>query len=245
MVETPHSPPCRICHQPFLGYPMGEKNGYKFSACRACGSVLTEPWPAQEDIDRFFGDIQPEIVHRANPQNEILHAAKTIKKIMPASSKKRFLDITCRQGYAVMAAKELGFQARGIDSHDFFVSFAKDKYDANLFEHASVRDYAARNEQADFIFSDESFCEQPDPDGYTAALSKILAPKGILYIREPDGNHFRLPRDFPRWGFADPPLNFSYISKKGMESLLSRHGLKIQKSFFTWDPFMKLIVVRK
>ncbi len=243
MTETQKT--CRICCQPLLEYNMGEKNGYKLLACKVCGSVCTEPWPTPADLATFLGDIQPETVHLPDPQAEIARVKKLLEKVTGSFSGRRFLDVSCRQGYAVIAAKELGFQARGIDPHDFFVTFAKDKYDPLLFEHVSVQDYAAKGEQAEFIYSIESFCEQPDPEGYMAALSKILAPKGQLYLQEPDGNNFNLPKNFANWNFVDPPLNFSYLSEKGMRLLLARHGLKVQKKLFTWGPFMRLIVVRK
>lgn len=236
---------CRICLKPFTAFPLGEKNGYTFEACKACGSVTTIPWPTQADIDKFFGDIQPEIVHAPNPKGQINGLKKLLQKLVPAPAGRRFLDVCTRQGYAVIAAKELGFQAHGIDSHDFCISFAKDKYDPHLFEHISVQDYAAKGGQADFIYVNEGFCEQTDPDGYAAALAKILTPGGQIYIHEPDGNHIRLPANFPRWSFVDPPLNFSYISKKGILILLARHGLKLQKKFFRWSPYMRLIVVHK
>ena len=236
---------CRICFKPFHEYDMGEKNDYRLIACEACGSVMTDPWPGPADLEKFFGDIQPEIVHLPDPLREIATIKTLLMKITPNFAGRRFLDISCRQGYATTAAKELGFQAKGIDPHDFFITFAKDKYDSNLFEHISVPEYAARKEQAEVIFSIESFCEQPDPDGYMAALSKILASGGVMYLQEPDGNSFHLPRRFSRWNFVDPPMNFSYISMDGMKALLDRHGLKIQKKFFVWGPFMRLIVVKK
>jgi len=236
---------CRICRLPFHGYPMGEKNGYQLTACKSCGSVMADPWLTPEELDKFFGDIQPEIVHLANPEARIAELKKLLRKSAGDAAGRRFLDISCRQGYAVIAARELGFQARGIDPHAFFIDFAKDKYDARLFEHVSVPDYAARNEQADVIFSIESFCEQVDPEGYMAALSKIIAPGGVLYLQEPDGNSIHLPKNFSGWAFVDPPLNFSYFSEKGMTALLTRHGFKIRKKFFTWGPFMRLLAVKK
>jgi len=242
---TEKATPCRICLQPFHEYAMGEKDGYTLVACRACGSVMVEPWLTQGELDTFFGEVQPEIVHTAQPQAEILRLKKLITKVFGPAAGRRFLDISCRQGYAVMAAKELGFDAHGIDPHDFFAAFAKDKYEAALFEHTTVKDYAASGRQADVIFSVESFCEQVEPEAYMAALAKILAPGGALYLQEPDGNNFSLPRKFARWAFVDPPLNFSYLSKKGMEVLLKRHGLKVKKSLFIWGPFMRLVVVRK
>lgn len=224
---------------------MGEKNDYKLVACKACGSVMTEPWPSQAELDGLFGDIQPEAVHLPAPQKEIFRLKRLLTKITPNFAGRRFLDVSCRQGYATVAAKELGFQARGIDPHDFFIHFAKDKYDPHLFEHATVKDYAVRGEQAEFIYSVESFCEQPEPDEYMASLAKILAPRGMIFLQEPDGNNFFLPHDFSRWRFADPPINFCYPSEKGMIALLDRHGLRLRKKLFIWGPFMRLVITRK
>jgi 2-polyprenyl-3-methyl-5-hydroxy-6-metoxy-1,4-benzoquinol methylase len=247
MSETQQSN-CRICLKKFFAYPLGEKDGYKFVGCKACGSVMTDPWVTAQDLEAYYGDIQPEAVHLPNPEKVILSMSNRIKRVAAAVrgfSGKTFVDVTARQGYSVMAAKALGYDARGIDDHDFFVTFAKGKYGDGLFEHATVADYAASGGKADLVFAIEAFCEQTNPEEYLANLAKILNPRGILYIEEPDGNHYNVPRQFSSWPFVAPPANFLYISRKGMEKMLERHGLRIKKSYFTWFPFMKLVVVKK
>ena len=236
---------CRFCLQPLNEYDMGEKNGYRLVACEPCGSIAVKPWLTQAKLDEFFGDIQPEAVHSPKPEIKINNARKLIQKITNNFAGRRFLDVSCRQGYAVVAAKKLGFQAKGIDPYEFYTTFAKDKYDADMFEHSTVQDYAARGEQAEVVFCVESFCEQLDPEGYMEALSKMIAAGGVLYIQEPDGNSFHIPKKFSDWDYINPPENFSWISEKGIKILLARNGLKIQKKLFTWGPFMRLIVVKK
>ncbi len=235
---------CRICNKIFSPYTLGEKNGYKLVACKSCGSVMTDPLPTAQDLEKYFGEIQPQIVHLPNPAGEIAALKKRLMRATHGFSGKRFLDACCRNGYAVMAAKELLLKAKGIDSRDFFIRFAKEKYDPSLFEHTSAQSYAAGGGQADIVVSLAGFCENPDPDAYMAALAKIIAPGGMMYIEEPDGNHFLLPWKFERWRFCDPPVNFLYISKTGMEALLKRHGLKIKRSFFTWAPVMRFVAVK-
>jgi len=114
MPETPQEikKTCRICLKPFVEYPMGEKNGFKFTACKTCGSVETAPWPTQGILDQFFADIQPEIVHYPNHQGEIIRIKKLLGKITRDFKGRRFLDVCSRQGYGVIAAKELGFLRR-------------------------------------------------------------------------------------------------------------------------------------
>lgn len=226
--------------------PMGDRDGYAFFGCPACGSVYIDPWIEKDEQEKFYGEIQPQITHVPNPTGEIKDLGKKFKKMLPAGATgKRFLDVSCRNGYAVMAAKELGFeQPRGIDAHEFFIEFAQKTYGSDPFTQVSAPEYAAQGHQAEFIFARECICEQTEPDAFVAALSKMLTPGGMLYIEEPDGNHFNTPRQFGNWETVFPPMNLAYYSKKGMTVLLKRHGLKVKKTFFSWRPLMKLVVVK-
>ena len=226
-------------------YSLGEKNGFAFVACKSCGSVMIDPPFTKDELESFYNDVQPQITHTPDHEKEIGDMKAIITKITKDFSGKRFLDIYCRQGYAVMAAKQLGMDAHGIDSHEFFTEFSKSKIDAAIFDCKTPSEYAQETRlQIDLVFSMESFCEQTDLESHVAGIAKLLAPGGKLYIQEPDGNSFWIPRTFTRWVFVDPPLNLNYISKKGMKALLARHGLKIEKSLFTWGPFMRLIVTK-
>ncbi len=224
---------------------MGEKNGYSLEACQPCGSVMVMPAVTAADLEKYFGDIQPEATHAANPEGEIAHYRKILEKIKKTYGGQSFLDVCCRQGYAVKAAKDIGLQAKGIDSHDFYTRFAKQNFGGDHFETSTAKEYANTGKHADIIFSIEAFAEQPDLEGYTAVLAALLSPKGKIYIEEPDGNSFWLPKDFTRWAFVEPPLSFNYPSYKGLKTLLARHGLKIEKKFFSWGPMLKLIVTKK
>lgn len=241
MTDSANKETCRFCKKPFYPMPMGEKNDYALVACRACGSVMTQKPITTEEREQFFADIQPQITHVPNPVGEIATLTRTIRKLMPDGQGKKFLDVNCRNGYAVMAAKELGFVARGIDPHDFFINFAQSKYDAARFENKTVIAAAADGEKADFIFVREGFSEQIDPDAYAAALAKILNPGGVIYIEEPNGNHFNTPRYFAGWPAVFPPMNFNYFSAAALKFILKRNGIAVKKAPFSWNPVIKFI----
>lgn len=237
---------CLICKKPFFPYPMGEKNGCILHACKNCGSVMTEPLITRDELEAYFASIDPQITHVPDPAREIIDMKDRIVKISPELKGKRFLDVAARQGYAIKAAHLQGMKVYGIDAHDFFIRFAQEKYPPDLFQNISVQDYAATDpEKYDIAFALETFCEQPDPEGFVAGLARLVKPGGLLYIEEVDGNSFNLPRNFANWSYVDPPLNFLYMSKRGMEAILNRHGFQIQKMFFTWRPLMRLIAVRQ
>ncbi len=236
---------CPICRQPFNPYPMGNKDGYDFVACRACGSAMVDPPVTQEEQDRFYVEAEPQATHVPDPAGQIAYFRKQIQHIMPGDLQgKRLLDVACRQGYGVQAARDVGMQAQGIDTHEFLVRFAQEKYGQARFALMNPREYADSQPPADLVFCAAGFSETTDPDALAASLSRCVAPGGIAYIEEADGNSMNTPRQFARWPFAAPPINMFYPSKKGMQQLLARHGLRVEKIFFNWRPMMR-IVARK
>lgn len=245
MTETPKGK-CPICLKDFSPYPMGEKNDFKLEACNACGSVMVRPWMTSEIREKYFGETEPQITHTPSPESDILRRKRMIEKAMPQPAGKKFLDICSQNGYAVMAAKELGMDAHGIDEHEFFVDFARSKYGEDVFDNISAKDFAETHAgQFDFIICLEAFSLQINPDELAAALAKLLAPGGTIYIEEPDGNHWNLPGRFVLWPVAYPPINFVYPSKRGLINLLKRHNLVVTQQFWSWYPFSKFVVKHK
>lgn len=245
MAEKPKDK-CRVCRKPFVSYPMGEKNGFKLIACKPCGSVMVDPWMTQDELDAYFGQVQPQITHLPDPDEQVKTMSDRIRRVFRDPKGKRFVDVAGRQGYGAIAARDAGMNALAIDPHEFFTKFSQDVYPPDLFKNTSAQDYAASDPpKADLVFAIETFCEQSDLEGFTAGLARLVAPGGFLYIEEADGNNFNLPRTFTEWSYVEPPLNFVYLSKRGLTALLSRHGLRVQKMFFTWQPIMRLIAVKQ
>lgn len=237
---------CAICLKPYLPFGMGEKNGFHFNSCKACGTVFTTPPVTRDMLEQFYAEVEPQIVHQPRHELIIKSLETLINRITGNKAQARsFLDIRCRQGYAVQAAKALGMHAQGIDDREFFIEFASPKYGKGLFETTTVADVATRGATFDVIISLESISECEDPEALVASVAKLMAPNGIAYFEEIDGNSYHLPKSFTYWDYADPPINNTYVSKDAFKLLLDRHGLKIQKSFWTWSAFMKLIVVKK
>lgn len=238
---------CPACHAHATPYPLANKDGYQFVGCRACGSAVLDPWPSRESIDTFIGDIDPVAVHVTYPDRRIESDIKILSKNIPApvAGRKRLLDVNALQGYTVMAARKLGYDAVGLNMLEHMHSFAAKTYSEAGFIHETLQEYAARGEKADIIICTRAFSLQTDPDGFAAALKQILAPGGMIYLQEDDGNHFNTPRDLAFWLAIAPPLTPAIFSKKGVTQILNRHGLSVRKAYFTWSPYMRLSVGHK
>lgn len=235
---------CPVCRAEFLPYSMGSKDGYQLVSCRACGSVMATPAPTQAQLETFYGDIQPEAVHVANPEREISHMSKVLGKSLPAPTggKNRMLIVNVQNGYLLAAAQKNGWKATGINFHEFMHRFACANYGEAHFFLGSLPEFAAQSqEKFDAIVCSRSFTEHRDLDALAAALKKLLADSGVIYIEEPDGNHFNTPRDFSVWNSVEPPVTSATLSKKGLGKLLARHGLGVKKTWFTWAPYIRML----
>ena len=238
---------CIVCHGNFNPYSVGDKDGYNLVSCRTCGSVITDPRPTDEALEKYYGDIQPEAVHAVNPEVVITKATKILGKALPVpvAGKDMLLDIHAQRGYITVAASKLGWKAVGLNAQEFLYRFATTNYGEENFIYSDVVTFAAEiSDKFNVIIAINAFNEARDLDAFTAALAKLLAPGGVIYLEEPDGNHFNTPRDFAGWAMVEPPITSVILSKKGLTKLLARHGLVIKHAFFTWlRPFVRAQIV--
>lgn len=237
-MNTPHDAnSCIVCHGNFNPYAIGDKDGYNLVSCRSCGSVLTAPWPSDAALEKYYGDIQPEAVHAENPEDVITKATKILSKVLPppVAGKDMLLDINAQRGYTTIAAARMGWKAVGLNSQEFLYRFAANNYGENNFIYTDAVTFASEiTDKFNVIIAINTFNEARDLDAFTAALASLLAPGGMIYLEEPDGNHFNTPRDFAGWSIVEPPITCAILSKKGMVKLLARHGLGIKQTFFSW-----------
>lgn len=236
---------CPICRETAVPYMLGDKEGYRYEACRACGSAQLEPFPTQSAIETFMAEVDAQLVHIARPEQRIATIEKILKKTLPPATpgKTRLLDVNALHGYATQAARNLGYQTVGINTWQYAHEFAVKHFGEGGFMHSRMQDYVeTQYTKANVILCAKIFSQQTDQESFTQALKQALAPGGVIYIEEDDGNHLNTPRDLNGWPVVEPPLTCTLLAKKGMQKILARHGLRVRKSFFTWAPYMRLLV---
>src|ERR1044072_8690879 len=113
MADNKPKEKCRICKKPFVNFPMGEKNGFRFIACKPCGSVMADPWITQDELDAYFGPVQPQITHLPEPDEQVNTMSARLRRVFKDPKGKRFVDVASRQGYGVRAARDAGMEAMG------------------------------------------------------------------------------------------------------------------------------------
>lgn len=243
--SAPLAAVCKACGAPLSFHnSRGSKNGYDLLACKTCGTVTVHPFPTEEELISFYQSYKGSTDYTAKKDRKIRRAAKRIRRLIPLTHGKRFLDVGCNYGYTVKAALDLGLDATGIDIDDTAVTASAKAFGPTRFRTLPVQAYAREGHQADIVYTSEVIEHVPDPDGFVSAIADILPQGGVLYLTTPDAGHFFLPADFTLWNDVMPPEHITYFTRKGLRLLLEKHGLKVKKFFFNLKPGIRLIAVK-
>lgn len=235
---------CRGC----LGADLkraGEKDGFFLWRCGACGTVQVDPCPSEAELAAFYSGYAKTGSYLRKKDSKLRRSAGRVRRMLKARPPgKKFLDVGCSVGYMAAAAAGLGCEAHGIDIDSTALDIARKNF-KGVFEHISIRDLAARGDTFDMVYMCEVIEHVPDPDGFIAATAKVMAPGAILYITAPDAGHFGVPKKFTDWNMVCPPEHLTYFTRKGMISLLARHGLDVETFQIAFKPGMKAIARKR
>ena len=233
---------CHACLTPFEDfYYLGEKYGFALVGCLKCGSAVADPYPNTEFMEKFYAQYKPNTPAPKNGDKLIKKHTKRIEELMKRTKGKRFLGVGCGYGFTVVAATQLGLEAFGIDTEEKPIKLARKSLSKDHFDQISLEDYAKAGHQADIIYIEHGIEQSIDPNAFIKAVKKALAPGGVIYLETPDGNHFMIPSNFTRWKLVKPPATLHFFSRKGIQTLLERHGFKVEKFFFSFRPQIKTV----
>jgi SAM-dependent methyltransferase len=239
---------CPACYNIDLVVLEPTKNNYHFVRCLKCSLIFVDPMPSAEELTNFYDNYHKSGQYLAKLNSKVRRAKKRIRGASLFIQKGTFIDVGCNVGFAVEAARSLGFQARGIDIDSAAISVAQEKFGKSLFEIRSVQDLAQSGETFDFIYCSEVIEHLSELDSFFAALVQCLKEDGILYITTPDNGHYSLPSDFSKlidWTSVRPPEHLLYFTQSSIKPLLRRYGLNFIKIAFSFKPTLKIIAKLK
>lgn len=231
---------CKACRTPLdAAASLGEKNGFALLPCPACGTVTVAPFPKLEELMAFYQSYKGSKVYLPKGEKKIRRAARRIRRLLPLTKGRRFLDVGCNCGFAVKAALNLGLDAHGIDIDAVAVETSRTGF-GPYFSTRSIEEYAASGEHADIIHTSEVIEHVPEPDSFVAALRTTLDDGGILFLTAPDGGHWNKPKDFSQWRMVTPPSHIVYYTKKGLRHLFEKHGFTEVTFRITFKPGIRM-----
>jgi len=230
---------CKVSDEEFLFF-----SPERIVRCRRCGLIYCNPRLDARSLecvyskDYFVLDEQDSGIDYKAYANYIgeepvitRSMIKRIKKVERfAHAKGRMLDIGCAAGFSLIAARERGWEAEGIECSEFCVQYARSR---GLTVHrGSLYDYPGRNESMDAITMWDYLEHSPDPLGDLKACCSLLRRGGVILLSIPNVDSWSYRLLGKKWiGFKNIE-HLYFFSRDTMEKLARQAGLVMEYSFY-------------
>ena len=226
--------------------PLSSVDGWTIGRCSACGlvyvnpSAFFEPTEVFSDISREFAyteymhqPVTPAILEFERRQ--LLANAGELARLSPATpgpaGHLRFLDLGCGSGAAVRAAKDLGWDAIGVDIDPELVREGKESLGVDL-RCVSILESGLPAGGFDLIKLRDVVEHLPNPRDVLAMVGTLLAPGGVaLFVTPNEGGlatrtRVALRRRPTLVATVPPPHHLHSFNPDTLTRTMTRAGLR-------------------
>ena len=230
---------CPACNSDTSRFIFESYDQYPYHACEICGTWFV-PLKIDEKLFDAFRVAVPEakvisesmMVGREMISREVdrQRFQQYFEMLAPfwkdRTGSVRYLDIGCGVGHSVELARELGWQAKGVELNEAAVETAR-KAGRNVlrnFEWGSTGQY-------DIISLFETLEHVVDPGALMREIRGALAAGGVIIITVPQRTSFELSiireRSFHVFGGSEGAGHINLFDRRGISTLLERYGLSL------------------
>lgn len=205
--------------------------------CSSCSLVFPNPMPFPENGLGQHYDVDADDYFKAHDTENRLDGAKsllaTAEKIL--GHKGKLLDVGVGRGETLVAAKELGWDAEGVEPSATFADYAEERTGLKIWREP-IEDSSVADNEYDVIVLAAVLEHLYYPDEIVCRISRALKPGGILYLDVPNeaGLYFRVGNAYQKLRGRDwcvnlaptfSPYHVFGFSSKALKKLLAKYGL--------------------
>lgn len=244
--------PCPICgEEKFSEHEIfGNKGQYRYVECNKCENVYLNPRPSydEEYLDTAYdqyGMTNDIVINEGNigaKERDTLDRYQITLRYLESKFQKKgkILDLGCGTGEFVLAAKELGWNAHGIDISKPMTDHVAKNLDvptkAGQFHELDLSDWG----EFDVIFCSHVIEHVPFPNEWMKTFKKHLKEDGILCLNVP--NQFAPEKNVQRflkkikirkenWDIWRTPDHLFEPHLKSLRYLVENNGFEILEMF--------------
>ncbi|HEX8189723.1 MAG TPA: class I SAM-dependent methyltransferase [Pyrinomonadaceae bacterium] len=240
---------CPVCEAP-PGKYVGRRGGAahregtgvecRIWRCRRCDLVFPNPMPLPAGGVGELYALDPDQYFRNHDLGDKLAGARH----MVAGASRltggpgRLLDVGSGRGDVLVAAREAGWEATGIDLSPSFADYAERRSGAKVFREPIERCGFADG-SFDAVILAAVLEHLYDPDATVREIARVLRPGGAFFVDVPNeaGLYFRLGNLYQRLRGRDwvvnvaptfEPFHVFGFSPRALRALLAKHGLAVR-----------------
>lgn len=234
--------PCAVCGSSEREV-FWQGRGMTLLECRGCRLVALDPPPSDETVAALYNDTGQGATtgYFAKVDKKMRRSRLRVRKIGRHAAGGRFLDVGCNGGFMVEAAREAGFESRGVEIDPVAVAYAREHYPENNYFLGRMEDFAATAPRFDAVYCSEVIEHVVDPRAFLRAIARLMHPGGVLLLTTP---HIR---EYRRIGYRKmkAPDHKIYFNNANIRRLLDECGFGGTRIRFSPFKGIQLVTTRQ
>jgi SAM-dependent methyltransferase len=156
--------------------------------CNSCDLVFVNPRPSESLVIGGYADAEDPLFaaqndHRIRTFHKTL--GSVLKRLNYSGKNKKVLDVGCAGGAFLVAAREHGFDAHGVEPSRWMAAHGRTNYNVNIKDGILVPGMFPK-ESFDMITLWDVVEHLPDPNATLSLIRYLLKRDGILLVNYPD-----------------------------------------------------------
>ncbi|MDB5097059.1 MAG: 3-demethylubiquinol 3-O-methyltransferase [Cyanobacteria bacterium RYN_339] len=214
--------------------PFRAQDGYQIVACGGCGLRYLDPQPDAAALERLYAETyyhsdDPLARGYARYTAEAENWRATFRdrlRFLPAAPA-RLLDVGAAAGFFVEQARQVGYDARGVEPSTWASAYARDELHQPV-ETGTLEGRAYEAASFDVVTLWEVIEHLPDPRAFLHEIARVLAPGGTLALSTPDAGSLAARLSGRRWlGWQKVPEHLWFFDGPALARLLDEAGFTI------------------
>ena len=223
---------CVCCRQTSFTLLKTQRNGWRIKKCQMCGLVQVVPMPSRKAISAlYFHDWEHFSAYQSQRPAHQTYFRQFLSYVLQKASKKRslrLLDIGSATGILLLAAKEQGMSAVGVDvSHDA-VSYCT-KHGLTAYQ-GTLADVSARktwHHVFDVVTACQVIEHERDPLTFFRTVARVLKPDGICIVTTPSHDTVWQKVMGVRWIGYQHPEHLFFFTPVTLQRFMETAGLTV------------------
>lgn len=227
---TPDPRLCPVCLGASFRFRFHEI-GHDYERCRGCGFERMRDAASPGELDAYYVD---EVTHGRAAWSEHAENVAKFDRVLARIERRvrpgRLLDVGCSLGSALVAARQRGWKAVGIELSRPAAEYGRAEWGLDIrTEH--LEELAFPDASFDVVWMHHTLEHVPAPDALIAESRRILARDGLMYQALPNhgGAKSRLLGRF--WSYGITSEHVSHFSAATLRRLLERQGLRVVEAW--------------
>ena len=198
--------------------------------CATCATAVTAGAPPAVDLHDAgaYSEDSPRGSGIASPVLARFDRARLELVAAGARAPARVVDAGAGRGRFVAAAREAGYEARGVEPSRRGVDAGLAHYGV-LLERSAIEDAAVEDGSVDVVTLWHVLEHVDDPRAALRAIHRWLRPGGALVVGVPNLSSVQAVVGGPRWYHLDVPRHRTHFTAAGLRTLLRAEGFRIEQ----------------